>query len=900
MSITIGTVNKDGTGTTLSIKVPEGADHTAATTASSHSGVRWGTHKRSDLSFESAGAFGTLSGPVGGAIFKYYSYLCGDVIPLQVAGWNGGAETTYTILSKLDDNRLSISTSNADASSITAFQGIEPLGDLVYKWDCPGASGYTNTDPDPLGLRSSVIDPETWYGPHTICPHYEVADTYTITLNVYDYANDETSSKTITVTASANTSATEFYISNSGDDTIGTGTSLLPWRTWAKGLSMTTGLFAANGGANGRILNVERGFDDTMTASFGVTANRTGPFLIRPYGTGANPIVRTATFNGIDTVNGSAFSISGLRIVDIDFTKSGGSNTGILNGVHHDDSLVLRCSFTTAGADAYAIRGTGATSCSRCTFADCTWTNDGTASYAVFWEGATALANMTGRNLIACNVRGSTGSMIRMFAYRNVMAYNDFNKTADSGGGGPAVRFDGSTDVVTGESVLWRNKFQNTADNSVGELFVLVTQASANRIDKVTLDANYWDGGAQGVTNIIKSDLTSYDNTFRNNTVRARTSCTRFMSIETTTFRRWRIYNNSWFGDASTLAGFRFGTSADGGMDHLHFFNNVVSMIGTGLTTSDYGLSNVGNSGFPDVETTKIDYNHFHITDTSPPLFKIRVWSTQDGGTNVSYDHLTGAVTETNIANGYTHVSGNRALVTKGVNQNAANTIRLIQSKTSDNQVNIIADGWGTSDLTALTVALQGKSDTNFSQLSTYETSYPNLDHNQGGVGASAVDPLFTAPSSGDLTLQVTSPCRGAGLALPWVAFDYAGDERLTGDGDTADMGAFAYTQAAVVIPPSVALTLATFAPTVTATDAGLVTPTTVALTLTTFAPTVTAGSAPVVTPDLVALVLTTFAPVVMSATVPGTPTTTATAGWAAGVVAGMRGRGRGRGRRGR
>jgi hypothetical protein len=65
------------------------------------------------------------------------------------------------------------------------------------------------------------------------------------------------------------------------------------------------------------------------------------------------------------------------------------------------------------------------------------------------------------------------------------------------------------------------------------------------------------------------------------------------------------------------------------------------------------------------------------------------------------------------------------------------------------------------------------------------------------------------------------------------------------------------------VTPPTVALTLTTFAPTVTASDHKIATPTTVALTVTTFAPTVTATNHQVVTPTTVALTITTFAPTV-------------------------------------
>ena len=63
------------------------------------------------------------------------------------------------------------------------------------------------------------------------------------------------------------------------------------------------------------------------------------------------------------------------------------------------------------------------------------------------------------------------------------------------------------------------------------------------------------------------------------------------------------------------------------------------------------------------------------------------------------------------------------------------------------------------------------------------------------------------------------------------------------------------------VTPSTAALTISAFAPTVTATAHQTVTPDTAALTLTTFAPTVTGGGAVTVTPGMASLTLTTFAP---------------------------------------
>lgn len=68
------------------------------------------------------------------------------------------------------------------------------------------------------------------------------------------------------------------------------------------------------------------------------------------------------------------------------------------------------------------------------------------------------------------------------------------------------------------------------------------------------------------------------------------------------------------------------------------------------------------------------------------------------------------------------------------------------------------------------------------------------------------------------------------------------------------------------VVPPTKALTLTTFAPTITATNNQTATPGVLALALTTFAPTVTVTDHKLVTPGVAALTLTTFAPTVTAA----------------------------------
>ena len=91
---------------------------------------------------------------------------------------------------------------------------------------------------------------------------------------------------------------------------------------------------------------------------------------------------------------------------------------------------------------------------------------------------------------------------------------------------------------------------------------------------------------------------------------------------------------------------------------------------------------------------------------------------------------------------------------------------------------------------------------------------------------------------------------------------NYSGESNWTAT-TTQDLMFEEYEEAAgiTVTPPTLALTITLYAPTVTATDNKVVTPSTLALTLTTFEPTVSTPR--LVTPSTLALTLTEFAPTV-------------------------------------
>lgn len=98
----------------------------------------------------------------------------------------------------------------------------------------------------------------------------------------------------------------------------------------------------------------------------------------------------------------------------------------------------------------------------------------------------------------------------------------------------------------------------------------------------------------------------------------------------------------------------------------------------------------------------------------------------------------------------------------------------------------------------------------------------------------------------------------GASIATGSGSFDFQVDYVDT------DAGATDYIPSPVTVTPSsLALTITTFAPTVTTTDHQTVTPSTAALSITTFAPTVTATANVSVTVPTATLTITTFAPTV-------------------------------------
>ncbi len=165
---------------------------------------------------------------------------------------------------------------------------------------------------------------------------FENPGTYEVSLEVNDPANEESYSYVQTITVSDPETvyaSSTIYISDSqGNDTTGDGSFANPWRTWSKGLQE---LFSTNGP---RRLLLKRG--DSFSFSTGSTVNnRTGPYTITSYGTGAAPII---TSSGSDEVLSFGASTSDLRVFDIEFQGSG-TDYGIRPGTQ---MLIYQCEFS--------------------------------------------------------------------------------------------------------------------------------------------------------------------------------------------------------------------------------------------------------------------------------------------------------------------------------------------------------------------------------------------------------------------------------------------------------------------------------------------------------------------------------------------------------------------------
>ena len=228
-----------------------------------------------------------------------------------------------------------------DAADTThSSQTVQPFHDLDYTWDFGD---------DPLATWSTTGDKKNTAKGAVAAHVFEQPGPYTVTLTVKDASGASTQwSQVITATAF---SGTTYYVASGvdvqgnatggvvGNDT-NNGTSVsTPFQTYAKGIQT---VFAV---AGPRRVLFQRG-DAFLNASSFSFSNKTGPYIIGAYGSGARPIIQTTI--GIDpTVGlqplGLSNTVSDVRVMDLHFL--GPRGTGVPSGVAFGpgtDTLLLR------------------------------------------------------------------------------------------------------------------------------------------------------------------------------------------------------------------------------------------------------------------------------------------------------------------------------------------------------------------------------------------------------------------------------------------------------------------------------------------------------------------------------------------------------------------------------
>lgn len=282
----------------------------------------------------------------------------------------------------------------------------------------PGAWWYGwHYGDDDEALWATTGKTKNWSTGPTGAHVYETPGTYVIILRIKD-ENDifSTYQQTITVTdPEVVYSGATFYVAPTGNDS-NDGSSGSPWLTAEKALG-TSGLFAANGAR--RVL-FQRG--GTYARAAGSTiSSKTGPYHIGAYGTGADPIINLSS--GISGLL-MASTVSGVRMVDVDITGTGGSENGVQPGV---DCLFLRMGLNSVSSgftNSNNLRsGNGIVECS---------VGSTIGQYTVYSDASYHLA-VLGSTLDSGGVSGEY--VLRVYSSSSVFSHNDFRRGGTTGKG---------------------------------------------------------------------------------------------------------------------------------------------------------------------------------------------------------------------------------------------------------------------------------------------------------------------------------------------------------------------------------------------------------------------------------------------------------------------------------
>ncbi len=205
------------------------------------------------------------------------------------------------------------------ATTVNALSSFLTVGDITTAradWTCTGV------------LADGAL--VTLEAKHGFCASFKflLPGTYTITLTVTDHAGGTSSTQAIVPAFDFDTivGGKTYHVANEGDDTTGTGSRDLPFKTPYKALNVMIAASVNDVAANSRILfKAQQIHVVPLGAVQHNTFNkRTGPILIGRYGDGANPLVhdqRDPLTNPI-TFHLNGGRMSGWSFVDVDFKGS--------------------------------------------------------------------------------------------------------------------------------------------------------------------------------------------------------------------------------------------------------------------------------------------------------------------------------------------------------------------------------------------------------------------------------------------------------------------------------------------------------------------------------------------------------------------------------------------------
>ncbi|MCO6436137.1 MAG: PKD domain-containing protein [Phycisphaerae bacterium] len=474
-----------------------------------------------------------------------------------------------------------------DASGTTSPSTSRPFHELNYEWDfgdpnatfknvkrCTGTAMpcSTNSDCAPgqsCNPLSTAVDsgpmvahvfelPRTCSGSGASCQTdgncpsgqtcNEVASkNYTVTLTVRD-ANGVTATaqQIISVTRF---SGTTYYAASgvnengqstgsAGSDTNNGLTPATAFKSWEKAITM---LFLSNGPR--RVL-LRRGDAFNATQAFaGSTSisNKTGPYILGAYGTGADPVIQTLHES---TTLEFKSTTSDVRLMDLEFRgPPAGTQAGTALGVGKD-FVILRITVrqyrTAIGA------GWGFTSGS--IIADSTLADQD--DYGIYYSSGTGNAPPKHIGFIGCTFdRVVSEHLVRTYITHSVISHNTFRNGNSRGhylklcGAGETDQLKSARMVVAGNA--WVPPGESAWICSVGPENV----ASRQLVEDVIFERNVFDfrtsaGGQDAIQSRGANDVTVRNNLFLDTRswVALGSPVPGF-----STFNNWHIYNNtSW------------------------------------------------------------------------------------------------------------------------------------------------------------------------------------------------------------------------------------------------------------------------------------------------------------------------------------------------------------------